>query len=62
MIKEKEEIEASLQQIKQKEETYNYYLLHVFGCLNSTKNNNFREWVLCVNIDIGCGQGKEDTQ
>ena len=58
VIKAMEEIETSLQKIEQKDKTYDSLCLHVFGCLNSTKNSNFREWVRCVKADIGCGKGE----
>jgi len=58
VIKAMEEIETSLQQIERKDETYDSLRLHVFDCLNSTKNSDFREWVRRVKADIGCGKGE----
>ena len=51
-------IGTALKQIEQKGETYNSLRLHIFYCLNSTKDSNFKEWVCCVKADIGCRKGE----
>jgi hypothetical protein len=58
VLKAMEQIETALKQIERKGETYDSLRLHVFDCLNSTKNSDFREWVRRVRADIGCGKGE----
>ena len=42
VLKAMETIETTLKQIKRKGEIYDSLLLHVFNCLNSTNNSNFK--------------------
>ena len=49
ILKAMETIETALKKIEWKGETYDSLRLHVFDCLNSTKNSDFKEWVRRVN-------------
>ena len=54
VIKAMEEINISLQQIEQKDIIYDSICRHVFDCLNSIINCNFRECFFHVKADILC--------